>query len=139
MRRDGVDLENLLITVRGKGHKQRIVPISFELRKTLYRWLMRRTFPLVFPTRRGSRTGRRNNLREFKALGAKPGIVGVRVSFHTLTHTFAVNHLRAGGNAFDLQRILGHSALETTNRYVRSPGVEDLQAVHRRLSVLARA
>jgi len=55
-----------------------------------------------------------------------------------LRHTFAVNYLRAGGNVFYLQRILGHSTLEMTNWYVQSLGIEDLQAVHNRLSLLAR-
>lgn len=37
--RDGdVDLENLLVKVRGKGRKERLVPISFELRRVLFRW-----------------------------------------------------------------------------------------------------
>jgi site-specific recombinase XerD len=39
LRGDGVDLENLLVKVRGKGNKERIVPISIEMRKVLYRFL----------------------------------------------------------------------------------------------------
>ena len=58
------------------------------------------------------------------------------MSFHTLRHNFAVNYLRAGGNVFCLQRILGHSTLEMTDRYVRNLGIEDLQAVHNKLSLL---
>ena len=48
----------------------------------------------------------------------------------------AVSYLRAGGNLFYLSRILGHSSVTTTEKYLQSLGVEDLQAVHDRLSLL---
>jgi site-specific recombinase XerD len=131
-----VDLDNMLLRVRGKGEKQRIVPISFKMRRLLYRWLLKHEFPLVFATRDGARLGRRNLLRDFKRLAKRLGISGVRVSFHTLRHTFAVNYIRQGGDVFRLQRILGHSTLEMTRRYVNLQ-TEDLQTVHNRLSVVS--
>ncbi len=137
LRHEDVDLDSLLIRVLGKGGKHRQVPMSIELRRVLFRWMSKTEQTFVFGTRQGTRQRQRNALREFKALGLRLGIAGVRVSFHTLRHTFAVNYLRAGGNVFYLQRILGHSTLEMTNHYVRSLGVEDLLAVHSRLSVLA--
>ena len=39
LRLDGVDLENLVVKVRGKGDRKRIVPISVEMRKVLYRYM----------------------------------------------------------------------------------------------------
>lgn len=137
LRREHVDLDNLLVRVRGKGRKDRVVPMSLELRKVLFRFLTKHQFDLVFATRGGTKQRQRNVLRDFKLLGNRLGITGVRFSFHTVRHTFAVNYVRAGGNVFYLQRILGHSTLEMTNRYVRSLGIEDLQAVHERLSLLS--
>jgi integrase/recombinase XerD len=134
--RSQLDLENLLVTVKGKGEKHRIVPMSFELRKVLFRWLAKHRFPLVFPSIQGGRQYQRNMLRDLKALGKKLGVTGVRVSFHTFRHTFAVNYLRAGGNLFYLSKILGHASVTTTERYLQSLGVDDLQAVHDRLSLL---
>jgi len=80
----------------------------------------------------------RNAQRDFKVLCERLGIAGVRTSFHTLRHTFAVNYLKAGGNLYYLQRILGHSSITTTEKYLRSLGIEDLKKVHDGLSLLSR-
>jgi site-specific recombinase XerD len=71
-------------------------------------------------------------------LGKALSIEGIRMSPHTLRHTFAVSYLRAGGNLFYLSRILGHTSIETTQRYLKSLGIADLQAVHSKLSLLSR-
>ena len=54
----------------------------------------------------------------------------VRFSPHTLRHTFACSYLKAGGNLEYLRRILGHSSLLITQRYLQSVGVVDLADVH---------
>lgn len=141
--KEDIDLDNLIIKVKGKGGKHRLVPMSIELRKVLFRWQQKRTAidthsDVVFCTSQGTKVGSRDFLRDFKKLGSKLGIEGIRVSPHTLRHTFAVMYLRKGGNLFYLSRILGHSSLETTQKYLQSLGIEDLQAVHSRLSLLTR-
>jgi integrase/recombinase XerD len=54
------------------------------------------------------------------------------------TAVLGINYIRNGGNAFYLQRILGHSTLEMTNKYVRSLGIDDVSAVDERLSMLTQ-
>jgi integrase/recombinase XerD len=135
--RDDVDLDNMLLRVRGKGGKHRLVPVSSEMRKVLWRWLQDRMASLVFSTRTGTKLLQRNLLRDFKLFGKRLKITGVRFSFHTLRHTFAVNYIRNGGDVFRLQRVLGHSSLEMTRRYVNLQ-TEDLKAVHDRLSVVGK-
>jgi site-specific recombinase XerD len=116
--RDAVDLDNLLLKVRGKGGKERIIPFSPELRKSLYLFLKGHKHRYVFPTRGGGRVQYRNFLRDMIKFCKELGIEGVRLSPHTLRHTFAVNYLRQGGNVFALQRMLGHEDLSMTRRYV---------------------
>lgn len=137
--REDVDFENFALRVKGKGNKHRTVPISIELRKNLYRHMARHDFPLVFCTLQGSSLSKRNLLRDFKELCVALGITGVRCSFHTLRHTFAVFYLRKGGNLFYLSKILGHTSVKTTERYLQSLGIEDLQRVHNGLSLLSNA
>jgi site-specific recombinase XerD len=133
------DFDNLVVKVRGKGNKHRLVPMSVEMRKVLYRYAVKYSGSgqLLIATRKHTAVTVRNFRRAFKILGDKVGITGVRFSPHTLRHTFAVSYLRAGGNLFYLSKILGHSSVTTTQRYLQSVGVDDLQAVHDRLSPLA--
>ena len=135
--RNNVDFENLLIRVIGKGSKERIIPLSIECRKVLFKFLQRHDFDFVFPTRHGGKVYYRSALDQFKKLCKKQGVFGVRLSWHTLRHTFATNYLREGGNLIYLSRVLGHSDVSTTQIYVRSQP-EDLALVHRKTSLLSR-
>ncbi len=136
---DDVDLDNLLLKIHGKGRKDRVVPFSLNLRKSLFR-LMASSKPaygdLLFFSGQGQKLNQRNALRAFKGMCKRLRITGVRCSFHTLRHTFATKYLRNGGDVLRLQRILGHENLEMTRRYVNLQ-TADLQAVHHRFSPLA--
>jgi len=133
-----VDFDNLLVLLHGKGSKDRLVPISPELRKRLYLFQRKSEMKdgLVFGTKGGTKQGRRNVLRDFKNLCRLLGFDPPERSIHAMRHTFAINYLRKGGSLFHLQKVLGHSSLEMTRRYANLM-TEDLQAVHQRLSLLA--
>jgi integrase/recombinase XerD len=133
-----IDLENMLVTLDGKGRKQRVVPFSFELRKALFRFIRdfgRKVDALLFANRSETRLGRRNVLRDVKNLCKRLGFTAPARTLHACRHTFAVNYLRRGGSVFHLQKALGHATLEMTRRYVNLL-TEDLQAVHERISIL---
>lgn len=137
LRKEDVDFENFLLRVHGKGNKQRLVPFSHEMRRILWRYYSQRAGNILFGTRHDTQMFPRNIGRSVKLLGEQLGITGVRISPHTLRHTFALSYVRNGGDVFRLQRILGHSTLEMTRRYVNLQ-TADLQAVHDRLSPLAQ-
>ena len=133
-----IDFENLLVTLDGKGRKQRVVPFSFELRKIMFRYCKdceRKPDSLLFTSRTETMLCRRNVLREVKAFCQKVGFDPPGRTLHATRHTFAVCYLRRGGNVFALQRVMGHSDLETTRKYVNMT-TADLQAVHERVSLL---
>jgi len=129
-----VDFDNLLLTVTGKGNKQRKIPFSLELRKHLCRF--KHEHQLVFPTQHGKKLGRRDVLRDVKNICKKIAVDPPERTLHAFRHTFAVNYLRRGGSVFHLQKCLGHSSLEMTRRYANL-NVQDLQAVHQKVSLLA--
>jgi integrase/recombinase XerD len=135
-----VDFDNMLLTVMGKGSKERRVPFSMELRKTLYRFAQTKTkrgirAAAFFCTCSGGRLSYFNVYRDIRLFCAKLGIVGPRISPHTFRHTFATNYLRHKGDIYKLSRILGHTDIRTTMRYLHlSP--EDLRESMQRSSLL---
>src|ERR1700756_3431090 len=73
LRWQDVNFDDLLVTVRGKGNKQRTIPFSLELRKYLFK-LQQSKHDLVFATRDCHKLGRRNVLRDVKVLCKKLGV-----------------------------------------------------------------
>lgn len=71
--------------------------------------------------------------QQFTRLARRADIKTSKVGPHQMRHTFAVEFIRAGGDAFSLQQILGHSTLEMTRRYVHLAQT-DLREAHRRFS-----
>jgi integrase/recombinase XerD len=134
------DLDNLLLTVYGKGRKERRVPFGTELRKVLFRFGQFKdradvTSALMFPAREGGRWQQRNALRSFYCLLKRLGLP--RSGFHRLRHTFATQYLKNGGDVVRLSIILGHSEISTTMKYLHLL-TEDLQRPHQGLSILNR-
>ena len=70
-------------------------------------------------------------------LGKVAKVETTRCSPHTFRHTFSVEFLRAGGNVFTLQQLLGHTHLHMTNRYV-ALAQADIENQHRQFSPVAR-
>ncbi len=136
--RVNVDFDNLLITVSGKGNKQRIVPFSVELRKYLFAQISSHKHHLVFCTRYGGKIGYNNMRRDFNVLIEKLGITGFDGSFHAFRRFFATNYVRQSGNTFMLQRMLGHTTMAMTNEYVKLV-TEDIQREQSRTSILNKS
>lgn len=133
-----VDLDNLLVTLDGKGRKQRIVPFSVELRRAMYRHISThklRIGELLLGSRNGTTMQKDNALRAVKNVCRKLGFEPPARTLHAFRHTFAVSYLRRGGSVFHLQRSLGHSTLEMTRRYANL-NTDDLTAVHSKVSLL---
>lgn len=137
LQRSKVDLDNLLITVMGKGNKERMIPISLELRKVLFKYLKLHSFELVFPSRYGGKLGYNNVRRDFNKLIEKLGIEGFDGSFHAFRRCFAKNFVKSGGNLFYLQKMLGHTTLKMSREYVELE-IADLQKEQIRTSLLSR-
>lgn len=136
--RNNIDLQNMTIKIKGKGNKERVIPMGNELRKILYKLLQKHKHNYIFGTNRGSVQTVSNVERDMKILAEKIGITGVRFSPHSARHTFALMYLRSGGDLFTLSKILGHTSISTTQIYLRSIGVEHLQEIHSKLSILNR-
>lgn len=140
LRMRDVDFKARCSTVIGKGNKRRTIVFGGTVSKALWNYVReerRKDDEPVFISDRGTRTGeamtRSGLLQLVNRLGKKAGIEATRCSPHTFRHTFAVEFLRPGGNAFTLQQMLGHTSLNTTNRYV-ALAQADIENQHRQFS-----
>lgn len=104
--------------VRGKGGRERMVPISPPALAAVGRWLAHvpRDSRYLFPSGRAhlSRAQLFNLVRE---VAAAAGIPPQRVSPHVLRHAFATHMLENGADLRSLQTLLGHADISTTERY----------------------
>ena len=136
-----IDWQNRTLTVMGKGRKERAVPFSAETGQALLEYAAARERGLIqSPQFLLGRTGKRFCRCKARKLvqryGKKAGIQGVRMSPHTLRHTFAVLYIRNGGDSFSLQEILGHSTLGMTRHYVNLAR-RDVAEQHRKFAPIA--
>lgn len=139
-----INFKRRRLKVVGKGNKQRWVYMGKRTAEIL-RHYMADCLPglpngnnILFPSYFTGRAFRPSNLSKvIMRLMDKAGIPRAHSSAHRLRHTFAVNFLRGGGGVFQLQRLLGHSTLTMTKRYVMLAD-EDLAEAHRQASPVDR-
>ncbi|SEH98655.1 tyrosine recombinase XerC [Paracoccus alkenifer] len=124
--------ESLLI--RGKGGRERVVPVLPVARQAVSEYLRLCPWPLAAdgPLFRGVRGGRLNPGAVAGAMAQLRQSLGLpeTATPHALRHSFATHLLAAGGDLRTIQQLLGHASLSTTQVYT---GVDDahLLAVHR--------
>lgn len=111
--------ESLL--VRGKGGKQRVVPVLPVVRDAVDHYLALCPHPMTAddPLFRGARGGRLNPRAAQQAMQKLRGLLGLPESAtpHALRHSFATHLLGAGADLRAIQELLGHASLSTTQRY----------------------
>jgi len=114
-----------MLVVRGKGGKERLVPLNQAAKRAMAEYLKLRAdvkgkaqSKWLFPTfgEQGHLT-RQHFARELKALGAACGLTGDRLSPHVLRHAFASHLLHNGADLRVVQTLLGHADISTTQIY----------------------
>ncbi len=122
-----VDLSIQLIRVRGKGNKERIVPVGGKAIKAIKAYLKQRDeltrrqkgkkeSQALFLNRFGTRLTARSVERMIKSYALKRGMAR-RINPHALRHSFATHLLGAGADLRSIQEMLGHASLSTTQKY----------------------
>ncbi len=121
----GLNMEDLnlkegIIRAKGKGKKERVVPIGHKAIEALKRYISERTgitrnTSALFINRKGERLTSRTVHRIVMKYARLMGISGIGP--HTLRHTFATHLLEAGADLRVIQELLGHASLSTTQRY----------------------
>jgi integrase/recombinase XerD len=123
--RDDVDAPARTVLLRGKGGKQRLVPVGRPALAALDAYLVRgrpifaargRGIPAVFLNARGGRLSRQSAWAVLQEAAIRSEITAA-VSPHTLRHSFATHLLEGGADVRVVQELLGHASVTTTQVY----------------------
>lgn len=123
------DVTESYITVFGKSRKHETVPLSKKVYDELMDWKRYQNsyfdseIDCVFVDRSGVQLSYEACKGIFKGLQSALGFKDVRLSAHTFRHTYAQRYILAGGDVFSLQKILRHSNISMTEKYVSMWGL----------------
>ncbi|HYN29294.1 MAG TPA: site-specific tyrosine recombinase XerD [Dermatophilaceae bacterium] len=122
---DDVDTQDGVVRLRGKGGKERLVPLGSYAADALSAYLVRARpgfaaggtgTPAVFLGRRGTRLSRQSAWTVMRDAAERAGLAG-HLSPHTLRHSFATHLLEGGADVRVVQELLGHASVTTTQVY----------------------
>ena len=126
LRTEDLDIERRFVTVRGKGDKERSVPFGPRTQAVLRRWLdegrphfCRGRSLLVFPSERG-RVMSASAVDSMMATAREAAGITRRLYPHLLRHSYATTLLEGGANIREVQELLGHACLATTEIYTHT-------------------
>jgi site-specific recombinase XerD len=117
---EDIDFKNNTLRVRGKGKKERIIPLSEEMAQELWIYFQSR-LPLknsaLFITSRGNRIHPSKAHEIYKEMLKRAGLDGNGYTLHTLRHSYATNLINNGVDIRSVQELLGHEDIGTTTIY----------------------
>ncbi|MFW0787967.1 site-specific tyrosine recombinase XerD [Gordonia sp. CPCC 206044] len=120
---DDIDTESRAVRLRGKGGKERVVPVGGPAIDALEAYLVRgrpalvrRSEPALFLNARGGRLSRQSAWQVLSDAAQRAGL-DKAVSPHTLRHSFATHLLDGGADVRVVQELLGHASVTTTQVY----------------------
>jgi integrase/recombinase XerC len=123
---DDVDLVGEQVRVRGKGRKERIIPLGSAAITALRKYELRRGEVVgrgdrgaIFINQNGKRISRRS-IQEIVRKAVESGAAEAGMSPHALRHSFATHLLDAGADLLAVKELLGHASLSTTSIYTHT-------------------
>ncbi|XDD53181.1 site-specific tyrosine recombinase XerD [Leptospira sp. WS4.C2] len=138
LRMTDIDMENMTITVEGKGGRQRLVPFGEKSLEILKKYLVesrteilkKRTCEFVFVSKKGSYINRKSVWRLLNHY-IKRTKIKKKVTPHTLRHSFATHLLENHADLKSVQELLGHIDISTTQIYTHMAN-KTLKEVHKK-------
>ncbi|AJA10115.1 Tyrosine recombinase XerC [Sphingopyxis fribergensis] len=125
--------EREYLIIRGKGDKERLVPLSERARTVLDRWVpfLTEVSPWLFPSGK-AHISRVRLFQMLRDLAGRAGVDPTAVSPHVLRHAFATHLLEGGADLRALQLMLGHADIATTEIYTHVDSRRLVELVNQR-------
>jgi integrase/recombinase XerD len=122
-----INFEAGFLRVFGKGSKERVVPMNDRAKEKIKKYIYElrpemlkgRDSHYLFLTNRGAPMTRQ---RFWQALNKFGGLAGLKLTPHTIRHSFATHLLEGGADLRSVQKMLGHSDISTTQIYTKVTG-----------------
>ena len=136
------DIHEDFIIINGKNHKQRVVPVTPILKKTLIKYqavkdnyfTLKNTDDYYFLSNHGKQLT--NSAVEHIVKRHGEDIEGIRVSPHTCRHFFAQQQVKLGTDLYTISRLLGHENIGITQTYLNSLRDEEIIQIAKQKSIL---
>lgn len=134
-----IDFDNELIKIKGKGEKERIVPMGMEAKNLLLKFIEEsrkkilgsRKSDYLFISKKGSKLNRKSVWRLLKSYVSRTKIKK-NITPHTLRHSFATHLIEKGADLRSVQELLGHMDISTTQVYTHL-AKKKLAAIHKKV------
>lgn len=130
LKRADVDLHRMQLKVLGKRNKERIIPITNELKQLFEKWMNTHTAPYIFADENGLPYG---PTQVYKIVNHYLSMVTTieKRSPHVLRHTYATHLLNEGADLNGIKELLGHANLAATQVYTHN-SIERLKQVYKK-------
>jgi len=129
-----IDMENQIITIHGKGRRQRVLPLISDVAEMIQTWLLMRPKVFgaqeqtaLFVSKKGNRLSARTAQENFQKIVTQAGPFSIeKITPHSLRHAFATHAIEGDADIVVLKAVMGHASIHITQIYIH-PSIETLR------------
>ena len=131
---EDIDLEKQIITIHGKGRRQRVLPLISDVEEMIRSWLLMRTKVFgaqeqkaLFVSKKGNRLSARTAQENLQKIVAQAGPFSIKkITPHSLRHAFATHAIEGDADLIVLKAVMGHASIHSTQIYIH-PSLDTLR------------
>jgi site-specific recombinase XerD len=131
---EDIDMQKQIVTIHGKGRRQRVLPLISDVAEMIQSWLTIRTKvygaqeqKALFVSKKGNRLSVRTAQENFQKIVSQAGPFSIKkITPHSLRHAFATHAIEGDADIVVLKAVMGHASIHTTQIYIH-PSLETLR------------
>jgi site-specific recombinase XerD len=131
---EDIDMKKQIVTIHGKGRRQRVLPLISDVAETIQSWLLMRAKVFgvqeqsaLFVSKKGNRLAARTAQENLQKIVAQAGPFSIyKITPHSLRHAFATHAIEGNADLIVLKAVMGHASIHSTQVYIH-PSLETLR------------